>query len=152
MVDIHHASTAKAPVGVVFAYVDDHRTVPDWMFGLSRLEPVGEKDHGLGAVFDGSMKLGPKTLHSTVEVTEWEQDKVIGMKSVKGFVNWSTWRFNPVDDESTELAVDFTYELPGGMAGRALGKVIEPFVSIAIKHTEQTLRTNVERLYAERKR
>ncbi len=152
MVDIHHASTAKAPVDVVFAYMDDHRNVPEWMFGVSKFEPIGEKDSGVGAVFDGSIKLGPKTLHSTVECTEWEQDRVIGMKSIKGFVNWSTWRFNRIDDVTTELAVDFTYVLPGGMAGRALGKIIEPFITIAIRHTEQRLREKVEQRYAEQAR
>jgi len=152
MVDIHHSSTAKAPVDVMFDYMDDYRTVPDWMFGMSKLEPAGDVEHGLGAVYDGAMKLGPTTLHSTVEITEWERHKVIAMTSIKGFVNRSTWRFRPVDDETTELTVDFTYELPGGLAGRVLGKAIEPFVAIAIKHTEHTLREQVERLYAEQKR
>lgn len=151
MVDIHHSSTANAPVSLMFDYMDDYRTVPRWMFGLSRMEPVGEQTSGVGAVFDGAMKLGPKTLHSTVEVTRWERDKVIGMKSVKGFVNWSTWQFDPVDDERTRLTVDFTYELPGGPAGRLLGKIIEPFVSIAIKHTESQLREQVEKLHAEQR-
>lgn len=152
MVDIHHTSTANAPVAVMFEYMDDYRTVPKWMFGMSKLEPIGDKERGLGAVLEGSMKLGPKTLHSTVEVTQWEQNKVLAMKSIKGFVNRSTWHFTPVDDETTELTVDFTYELPGGMAGRALGKVIEPFVSIAIKHTESLLREQVEKVYSEQKR
>lgn len=151
MVDIHHASTADAPVEVVFGYLDDYRTGPEWMFGLSAFEPVGDKDHGLGAVFQGSMKLGPKTLHSTVKITEWEQDKVIAMESIRGFVNSSTWHFVPKGDTATELVVDFHYELPGGMAGRALGRVIEPFISIAIRHTEQTLRNKVEELYAQEK-
>lgn len=150
MVDIHHAASAKAPVAVVFDYVDDYRTVPEWMFGISKFRPVGDKDHGLGAVFEGSIKLGV-TLHSTVEVTRWEQHKVIEMKSIKGFVNRSTWTFKPVDEETTELDVHFNYELPGGLAGRAVGKAIEPFISIAIKHTEQTLRDKVEKLYAEQK-
>lgn len=152
MVDIHHSSKANAPVAVMFEYMDDYRTVPKWMFGMSKLEPIGEQERGLGAVLEGSMKLGPKTLHSTIEVTQWEQNKVLAMKSIKGFVNRSTWRFAPVDEETTQLTVDFTYELPGGLAGRALGKVIEPFVSIAITHTENLLREQVEKVYAEQKR
>lgn len=148
MVHIQHTSTCRAPIDVAFGYIDDYRTAPEWMFGLSKFEPIGDKDHGLGAVYDGSMKLGPKTLHSTVEVTGWEQDKLIALDSIKGFVNQSTWHFTSRGPEETELKVDFTYELPGGLAGRALGRVIEPFISIAIKHTEHTLRDNVERLYA----
>lgn len=144
MVDIHHTAIAKAPVDVGFGYVDDYRNVPKWMFGCDKFEPVGELDHGLGAVFATAMQLGPKTLHSTVKIIEWEQDKVIVLDSISGFVNSSSWRFAAMDDGRTELTVDFHYELPGGLAGKALGKLIEPFVSIAIKHTEQTLRNNVE--------
>ncbi|MGH3433508.1 MAG: SRPBCC family protein [Thermocrispum sp.] len=150
MVDIHHTSTANAPVSLMFEYMDDYRMVPKWMFGLSRMEPLSEQTSGVGAVYDGSMKLGPKTLHSTVEVTRWERDEAIAMSSVKGFVNRSTWVFEAVDDEHTRLRVDFVYELPCGLAGRALGKVIEPFVAVAIRHTESQLREQVERLHAER--
>lgn len=149
MVDIHHSSTANAPVGLMFDYMDDYRMVPRWMFGLDRMEPTTEQTSGVGATFDGAMKLGPKTLHSTVEVTQWEKDTVIGMTSIKGFKNHSTWRFDPVDDEHTRLTVDFTYELPGGPAGKLLGKVIEPFVAVAIKHTESQLRDQVEKLHAQ---
>lgn len=148
MVDIHHSSIANAPVELVFAYVDEHRNVPEWMFGISKFEPIGEKESGVGAKFDGSIKLGPKTLHSTVECIGWEQDKLIKLDSIKGFVNSSTWTFESAGDDRTELIVDFHYELPGGIAGKALGRVIEPFISIAIKHTEHTLRDKVEQLHA----
>lgn len=148
MVNIHHESEAAAPVSTVFAYIDDYRCVPEWMFGISEFEPVGAQDQGLGAVFDGSIQLGPKTLYSTVEVTAWEQDRVIALKSVKGFPNTSTWHFTPIGEARTRLTVDFTYDLPGGFAGKALGRVIEPFVAIAIRHTEQTLRRHVEERYS----
>lgn len=151
MVHIHHSSVCNAPVSVAFGYIDDYRTAPEWMFGLSKFEPVGEKVQGLDAVFQGSMKLGPKTLHSTVKITQWEQDKLIGIDSIKGFVNQSTWQFTSVGEEATELSVDFTYELPGGMAGKAVGRVIEPFISVAIRHTEHSLRDHIEKLYAQQK-
>lgn len=152
MVDIHHTAIAEVPVDVGFGYVDDYRNVPKWMFGCNKFEPVGELDHGLGAVFDTAMQLGPTTLRSTVKIIEWELDKTIVLDSIKGFVNRSSWRFAALDGDRSELTVDFHYELPGGLAGKALGKIIEPFVSIAIKHTEQTLRTNIERRHAEGRR
>ena len=42
------------------------------------------------------------------------------------------------------MTVDFRYDLPGGLAGKALGKIIEPFVAQAIRHTDATLRRQVE--------
>jgi uncharacterized membrane protein len=147
MVHIHRSSTAHAPLEVAFAYVDDYRTVPEWLFGVQKFEPVGDLDRGLGAVFDGSMKLGPTTLHSTIEVTRWKADELIAFESIKGFVNRSTWHFASAGPEATELTVDFEYELPGGLAGKALGRAIEPFVAIAVRHTEHTLREKVEELH-----
>lgn len=145
---IHHTAVADVPVDVVFAFVDDYRTVPNWMFGISRFEPIGERNHGLGATYDATMNIGPKALKSVVEVTEWKQDEVIAIESVKGMSNSSTWRFEPVGEGQTRLTVDFRYNLPGGLAGKALAAIVEPVVGGAIRHTEAKLRAQVEAHHA----
>ena len=53
-IDIVKTTDCEAPLDVVFAYVADYRNVPDWLFGVQTFEPVGDIDHGLGAVFDGA--------------------------------------------------------------------------------------------------
>lgn len=146
MIHVRHTAVAVVPVDLAFAHIDDYRNVPDWMFGVSRFDPIGSLDQGLGATYDATMQLGPKALKSTVEVTEWEQDRLITLSSVSGFGNRSIWRFTPVDDRRTELSVDFGYELPGGLAGKAMGKLIEPFVVTAIRQTEANLRRQIEAL------
>src|SRR5262249_26331388 len=78
---INRTAVAKVPVGTGFAYVDDYRNVPGWMFGVTRFEPVGNQNQGLGATFDTTMQLGPKALHSRVRITEWEQDRLIRLES-----------------------------------------------------------------------
>src|SRR6266496_2368077 len=115
MVVVDHEGGCEAPLDVAFAYIDDYRHATEWMFGLSHFEPVGEKDQGFGAVFDATFQVTPVKLHSTIEVTEWEQDKVIAFKSIKGFKNWSTWEFTATGPTSTKVAVKFSYELPGGL-------------------------------------
>ncbi|MFD4294254.1 SRPBCC family protein [Rhodococcus sp. NPDC058532] len=146
MAHIHRTAVAKVNVGAGFAYVDDYRNVPDWMFGVTRFEPVGSQTHGLGATFDATMQLGPKALNSRVRITEWEQDRLIRLESVDGISNGSTWRFSPTPDGNTELSVDFDYTLPGGLLGKALAKIVEPIVGTAIAHTEATLRARTEAL------
>lgn len=150
MVDIHHEGSCAAPLEVAFAYVDDYRNATDWMFGLARFEPVGDKDQGLGAVFDGTFQVKPVKLHSTVKVTDWEQDKLIAFESVKGFRNWSTWTFTADGPEQTKVSVTFSYELPGGLAGKALGKALEPIVAISVRHSDQALRQRIEARYQQR--
>jgi uncharacterized membrane protein len=147
MVDIHHEGTCEAPLDAAFAYIDDYRTATDWMFGLARFEPVGDQVQGLGAVFDGTFQVKPVKLSSTVKVTRWEQDKVIAFESVKGFKNWSTWEFRASAPEQTKITVTFSYELPGGLAGRAMGKALEPIVAISVRHTDAALRHAIEARY-----
>jgi uncharacterized membrane protein len=144
MVDIHHEGSCEAPLDVAFAYLDDYRNATKWMFGLQKFEPAGDKDHGLGAEFDGTFAVKPVKLHSTIRVTEWEQDKVIAFESIKGFKNWSTWRFQADGPSRTKINVKFSYELPGGLAGRALGKALEPIVALSVRHSDNALREQIE--------
>ncbi|MFF0815777.1 SRPBCC family protein [Rhodococcus sp. NPDC003318] len=143
---IHRTALARTDVSTGFAYVDDYRNVPDWMFGVTRFDPVGRQSQGLGAIFDVTLQLGPKALHSRVRITEWERDRVIVLDSIDGIESSSTWRFTQTPDGGTELAVDFDYTLPGGLLGRALAKIVEPIVGTAIAQTEATLRDKVEKL------
>jgi uncharacterized membrane protein len=146
MIEVHHSAVAEVPVDVAFDYIDDHRTVPDWMFGVVRFEPVSDQIHGLGAKFDATMRVGPKNLDSRVEIVEWDRNKAIVLSSISGFCTSSSWRFAELENEQTRLDVVFGYELPGGLAGRALGKLIEPIVGTAVRQTEQALRTQLVQL------
>jgi uncharacterized membrane protein len=143
MVDIHHEGHCEAPLDVAFAYLDDYRNATEWMFGLAKFEPVGGKDHGLGATFDGTFHVTPVKLHSTIEVTGWEQDKVIAFESIKGFRNWSTWSFVSTGPTSTTVQVKFSYEMPGGLAGRAMGRALEPIVAMSVRHSDHALRHHI---------
>jgi len=142
-IEIKVDSTFEVPVDVAFAYVADYRNVPSWLYGITRFEPIGDQDHGLGAVYDGWMKVGA-TLKSHVEIDRFEENALIGMNSVKGFRNWSRWHFSAIDGNRSAVNCDFFYELPGGVAGKALGKAIEPFVAIAVRHSSAELRKAVE--------
>lgn len=150
MVDIHHEGSCAAPVDVAFGYVDDYRNATKWMFGLAEFAPEGDKDHGLGAVFNGTFQVKPVKLHSTVECTGWAQDELIAFTSVKGFKNTSVWRFVADGPDRTTVLVHFNYELPGGIAGRALGKVLEPIVGVSVRHSDEALRKQIEEQYSKR--
>ena len=137
-IHIHAETDCAAPVDQVFAYVDNYRNVPDWLYGISKFVPTTEKERGLGAVFEGSMHVGVM-LHSTVEVTAYDEGRMFEFESVKGFKNSSHWSFEAIDAKSTRIIADVQYSLPGGVAGKALGRMIEPFVKIAVKHSSEAL-------------
>ncbi|SHG25882.1 Polyketide cyclase / dehydrase and lipid transport [Jatrophihabitans endophyticus] len=144
MVHLHHDGIAEAPVAVAFAYIDDPAHVPTWMFGVERFEvrdPATPR--GLGAVFDATFHVKPVKLASRVEITQWEQDRLIALTSIKGFSNSSVWRFEPDGPDRTKISVEFSYDLPGGIAGKALGRAVEPVVAMSVRHSDAALRKHI---------
>lgn len=146
MIHVLHSGVAAVSIDAAFAYIDNYETVPDWMFGVSEFTPTGEFTQGLGATFDTCMHVGPTRLRSRVEITEWIENEKITVASLDGVSNSSTWMFRAIDDDHTELSVDFAYKLPGGIAGKALERIVEPFAESAVKNTENTLRRHLEQL------
>jgi uncharacterized membrane protein len=133
----------RAPLAETFAYVDDHRNVPAWMFGVERFDPVDGRDHGLGALFDVVMHLGVP-IRTRIEVVAWEQDALLEFRSVKGFKADSRWTFESIGDDETLVTSQITYHLPFGPAGRVMGKVMEPAVGRASERSSTALVRHVE--------
>ena len=144
MPGVRQTLTTEALRHAVFAYVEDYRSVPDWMFGVTHFRPVTDHVSGLGATYDACMKIGPKSLKSTLRVTEWVENEIVVLRSIAGFDVETGWRFTDGEGGLTVVDVNFDYRLPGGLAGRALGSLIEPVVGQAVKHTESALRAAVE--------
>ena len=142
-IDININETVDAPLDVTFAYVADYRTIPEWMFGVRKFEPVTDKDYGLGSVFDVSLSLGVP-INTRIETVEFEEGRMIGMDSVKGFKAKSRWYFEADGPERTKVTASVSYELPFGPAGRAMGKVMQPFVKQAVSHISHHLKSNLE--------
>jgi uncharacterized membrane protein len=143
-IDIDIIETVHAPLDETFAYVADYRTIPDWMFGVKKFEPVTPgNDYGLGSVFDVSLSLGVP-INTRIETVEFEDGRVIGMDSVKGFKAKSRWYFAADGPDRTKVTATVSYDLPFGPAGRAMGKVMQPFVRQAVSHISQHLKTNLE--------
>ncbi|WP_280249696.1 SRPBCC family protein [Nocardia abscessus] len=133
-----------------FAFVNDYQNLPRFLHGVESFTPVGEQTEGVGATFDGKMKLGPASLKSRIEVVRWEENYAIGVKSIKGFEIESTFLFHDKGDRLCTVDAIVDFRVPGGLAGRALGKTIEPFVKIAVQHTTHNLVTQIAAFHAAR--
>ena len=140
---VEHSVEVAAPVGEVFAYVDDYTRTKDWMYGLHTMEPVTEQTSGVGATYDGVMKLGV-ALTSRIRCTGWERDRLIEISSIKGIRNTQRWTFTDLGGHRTRVDAWISYSLPGGPAGKAMGAAVKPFIGIAVKHTSEALVRNVE--------
>lgn len=145
MGEVRHQAVINGSRDAVFAYVDDYRNVPEYMFGVGRFDPTTEVTHGKDSEFETAIKVGPKELTSTVRCTEWTDGELITLESVKGFGADTQWRFADGDEPGTTvLDVRFGYTLPGGLTGKVLGGLIGPFADQAVKYTESKVRAAVE--------
>ncbi|WP_188113302.1 SRPBCC family protein [Nocardioides humilatus] len=133
------------PVGEVFAYVDDFSKTKDWMYGLHKIDPVTDFTQGVGATYDGVMKLGV-SLKSRIQCSGWELDRLIEITSVKGIKNTQRWTFTDLGEGRTRVDAHISFELPGGPAGKAMEAAVKPFIAIAIRSTSEALVRNVEAL------
>ena len=147
MGSIKVTESIKAPVDVVFGYVDDYKNTTKYMKDLTLWEPVGSLTHGKGAVFEVAMKAGPKSLESTVDITAWTENKTIAWVSSEGFTQKGRWTFAS-KGSGTEATFELDYDLGGGIAGKMLAKVAEPVVRMNIVKSVENLKLQTEKLAA----
>ncbi|MBP2188170.1 SRPBCC family protein [Nocardia goodfellowii] len=150
MTEVKIIEPCAASAESAFAYLNDYRNLTKFLYGIQSFTPVGAQVEGIGAAFDGHVKLGPASLKSRVEVDKWEENAVIGITTIKGFEIHSTFRFHPKGDGQCTIDAVVDYRVPGGLAGKALGRTIEPFVKIAVKHTTENLIKQIAEFHAAR--
>ncbi|MBF6465571.1 SRPBCC family protein [Nocardia beijingensis] len=148
MTEVKIVEDCVASAESAFAYVNDYRNLSRFLHGIQSFTPVGEQTEGVGATFDGHIKLGPASLKSRIRVIRWEENFAIGVESIKGFDVESTFLFHAKGDDLCTVDAIVDFRVPGGLAGRALGKTIEPFVKIAVQHTTHNLVTQIAAFHA----
>lgn len=133
----------NAPSQVVFDYIADYTNASKYIYGLEHLEPITELTRGEGAKFDGRVKLGA-SLASSIEVTEFVEGARFSTQSFKGVKNGMKWTVTPVTDTTTNIHLIWTFDFGSGLAGRAIDKIVEPFIKIAAKQSAADLKDGIE--------
>ncbi|MEU0543467.1 SRPBCC family protein [Nocardia sp. NPDC005978] len=161
---IKYASDVGAPVEVAFTYTDNHQFVPDWAFIVAAFEPIGESDHGSGAVFATTLRVGP--WHPTVEceITEYRRNAVIeytlrrrrkgkpapaqgARASCTDPLAVIKLRFDPLGYGRAVLTSETEYWTPRGLTGRLLSRMLAAAVQSAVRRTESQLRREIEEFH-----
>lgn len=144
MTAVKIVAECAAPAETAFEYVNDYRNLPEFVTEIHSFTPVTDQVAGLGASFDTELKLGPAALESRLQIVRWERNAAIAVKAITGFEIESTFLFHPRSTDSCTVDAIVEYRVPGGLAGKVLGKTIEPFVTLAVKHTARNLTTKIE--------
>ncbi|MFT3898847.1 MAG: SRPBCC family protein [Gordonia sp. (in: high G+C Gram-positive bacteria)] len=142
---VNHENTVNAPIAKVWDYMSNVENLTEWMFGLSEMKPLTEQTRGEGARFDSVMKLGAK-LQSVIEIVRWVDGEEIDTDSVSGFDNQTRWKLTEIDPNTTKISVQIDYKFPGGLAGKAMSKLVEPAVHAAVSASDHKLNSILEKL------
>ncbi|HET6154432.1 MAG TPA: SRPBCC family protein [Marmoricola sp.] len=145
--EVENSVEIAVGIGEVFAYVDDFTNTRDWMYGLEKIDHAGGELHGVGAEYDGVMKVGI-ALSSRIRCTAYEENRLIELTSVSGIRNTQRWTFTALGEDRTKVDAWISYSLPGGPAGATMAAAVKPFVGIAVRHTSESLVREVEAKYA----
>jgi uncharacterized membrane protein len=143
MTAVKIVADCAAPAETAFDYVNDYRHLPEFVTEVHSFRPITDQVAGLGATFDTEIKLGPASLTSRLQIVRWEKNVAISVKAVTGFEIESTFLFHPRGDRDCTVDAIVEYRVPGGLAGKVLGKTIEPFVKLSVKHTTHNLTTKI---------
>jgi hypothetical protein len=148
MPHIHHEGEIALPLEFVWEYLADlPRGIPEWLFGVTEFFPQGTPTRGLGACFTGTFQVKPVTLHSTVEVVAWDEGERITLRSVAGFQQETSLVLREAPGGCV-ITATVDYELPGGIAGKALGKALVPIFAACVRRTDAKLRERLLELRA----
>jgi len=117
---------------------------------LAEFTPDGDKDHGLGAVFNGNLPGEAGEAAFVRRVHRLEAGRADRLQVDQGLQNSSIWRFVADGSDQTKIRVQFTYELPGGIGRARARQVMEPIVSMSVRHSDEALRKQIEARYKAR--
>jgi polyketide cyclase/dehydrase/lipid transport protein len=122
MATVDQTFTVEAPPGVVFAYLTDREKATVWQASLLEAHFSPDAAVHKGTEIHEVRKLLGRKIESTVEVTEFEQDRLFGGRVRSGPVPWQ-FRYT-FEGANGSTRVDFHMEgQPGGFF-----RVAEPLV------------------------
>jgi uncharacterized membrane protein len=136
------SETIEASAATLFDCVGDYAVAPLFIDGLQRLTPVSSNTSGEGARFDAVMRVGPSTYRTTIEITAYEEGRLVTWSSTSGEPQVLTFKLIP-DGKSTRVVVEISYEKPGGLAGVLTAPIVEQTVRSRARSALRTIREHV---------
>jgi len=136
--------TIDASCEEIWDIVTDPAKLPAFGDGITRWDPEGDKDRGLGARYIMRMKAGSAEVGGLVEVVEWHENEDMAWNSVTGIDQRGRWRLRSEPDGSTKVTLRLAYQAPGGLLGIVSDRVSAPTVRGHLRRTLENLKALIE--------
>ena len=127
------AATIAASPEQLYECLADYQRAEVFIEGLEQLTPKGEQTEGEGAQFDAVLKVGPRTLRTTIGISAVDPGRSITWSSAGDEGQSLTFHLRP-ERGKTSVSLEVSYEEPGGIGGA----LIAPFVEQTVRQRSTT--------------
>jgi len=121
-------TSIAAPAEKVFECLADYRCADLFIEGLGKLTPLESQTTGEGAQFGATLKVGGRTLRTTVMIESLEPCSAITWSAAGDEGQTLLFELHE-GPNGTEVSLTVAYEQPGGLAGA----LIAPFVDRTVQ-------------------
>jgi acyl-CoA synthetase (AMP-forming)/AMP-acid ligase II/carbon monoxide dehydrogenase subunit G len=141
---VERSTTIAASRERVWELVSDPARYLGFMHGITRLEPEGEVERGLGARFSMRMRVGSADVGGLVEIVEFDEPGDLAWTSVTGIDQRGRWRLRETSDGRTQVTLRLSYGSPGGILGAIADRVSASTVARNLERSVDNLKQELE--------
>jgi|SRR5947209_4758146 len=119
---IRVSTVTAAPIGEVWRHVSDISSHARWMQDAEEIRFTSPETHGMGVTFDCDTRVGPFSLTDRMVVTEWEEQRALGIRHRGAVVGSGRFTLEETEPGRTRFTWEETLRFPWWLGG-AIGRV-----------------------------
>lgn len=149
MTRIRTTTVIEAGTDEVWQAVRDIATHTTWMDDAVAIRFLGDRREGVGTVFDCDTKVGPLCMTDRMEVTEWEEGRVMGIAHAGVVTGRGRFTIEPAGPGRTRFTWDEELQFPRRVGGPLAALAARPVLLRVWRGNLRRLKALVERGQAE---
>lgn len=135
----------SASPAAVWDYVKDISTHPEWMRDALAIRFTSPTSAGVGTTFECDTRVGPFRLTDHMEVTEWRDGEVMGIRHVGAVTGEGRFTLVPTPAGGTRFEWAEELEFPARRGGALAALLARPVLKRVWRGNLQRLRDRIER-------
>lgn len=133
-----------AEPGDVWRAVRDIASHPSWMEDAVAIRFLTERHEGVGTTFDCDTRVGPLRMTDRMEVTEWEEDRVMGIAHSGVVTGRGRFTLEPAGPGRTRFTWEEELRFPARFGGPVAALAARPVLSRVWRGNLRRLKAHIE--------
>jgi hypothetical protein len=138
------STVIDAPRDHVWAAVRDIASHPSWMKDAVAISFTSARHHGVGTTFDCATRVGPFAMTDRMEVTEWREGRVMGIRHVGVVRGAGRFTLHRARGGRTRFRWDERLRFPLWLGGPVTGVAAKPVLRRIWRGNLRRLKRQIE--------